>query len=109
MKIIFAIISVVFWGSYNCSQKDKTGTHDLIFFQDANGKYALKDRKGKVIEESDEGAVSSFSEGLSVVELNGRVGFIDSTRKVVIRLEYDHTGKFSERLAEVKIGKEIND
>ena len=44
-----------------------------------------------------------FSEGLAVVELNGKYGFIDKSGKVVIPIKYDDAWSFSEGLAEVSL------
>ncbi|MBQ8545178.1 MAG: WG repeat-containing protein [Alistipes sp.] len=61
--------------------------------------------------------VGAFSEGLAVVELNGKYGYIDKTGKEVISLKYEEAGAFEEGLAVVvldgkmgyvnKSGKEI--
>lgn len=45
--------------------------------------------------------VSVFSEGLAIVKLNGKYGFIDKTGKEVISLKYDDASSFSKGLAEV--------
>lgn len=44
-----------------------------------------------------------FSEGLAVVSLDARYGFIDKTGKEVIPPKYDEAGRFSENLAEVEL------
>ena len=46
----------------------------------------------------------SFSEGLAMVRLNGKRGFIDKSGNVVIPLKYDDAGWFSEGLVWVKLG-----
>ena len=44
----------------------------------------------------------AFSEGLAVVEMNGRAGFIDMKGNEVISLEYESAFRFEEGLAMVK-------
>lgn len=44
----------------------------------------------------------NFSEGLAVVKLNEKYGFVDKSGDVVIPIEYDKTALFSEGLAAVK-------
>lgn len=49
---------------------------------------------------------SSFTEGLAVVERNGKRGFIDKANQVVIPFEYDHALSFKNDIVEVtKNGK----
>lgn len=44
-----------------------------------------------------------FSEGLAVVEVDGKRGFIDTTGKMAIPAGFDVAGSFSQGLASVKI------
>ncbi len=44
-----------------------------------------------------------FSEGLAIVKLNGKYGFIDKTGKEVIPLKYDNADSFREGLAWVEL------
>jgi len=44
-----------------------------------------------------------FSEGMAVVEQDGKRGYIDESGKIVIQPQYDHAWKFSEGMAAVKL------
>ncbi len=46
--------------------------------------------------------ISSFSEGLALVESDGRFGFIDRSGRVAVSFEYDYATSFSDSLALVK-------
>ena len=46
--------------------------------------------------------VCGFHDGLAIVKLNGKYGFIDKTGKEIIPLIYDSAGDFSEGVANVK-------
>ncbi len=45
-------------------------------------------------------SLRSFQEGLALIELNDKYGFIDKTGNVVIPLQFDYAHDFSEGLAE---------
>ena len=47
--------------------------------------------------------ISDFSDGLAVVELNDKCGYIDKTGREVIPLKYDWANDFSEGLADVQL------
>ena len=47
--------------------------------------------------------VGDFSEGLAMVALNEKWGFVDKSGKVVVPLKYDWVGDFSEGLAAVTL------
>ena len=47
---------------------------------------------------------SSFSDGLALVRIGDKSGFIDKTGSVVINLQFDDADSFSEGLARVRIG-----
>jgi len=52
--------------------------------------------------------VSDFSNGLAIVKLNGKYGYIDTTGKVVIDIKYDKLGYFNRNgLAKVELNKEL--
>ncbi|HTO36200.1 MAG TPA: WG repeat-containing protein, partial [Flavobacterium sp.] len=106
MKNFFTLICIVLLTSCNYAQKDKTDTEGLIYFQDDNGKYGLKDHSGKIISMADNfwGDASypkSFSEGLASVELNGKSGYIDTAWQVIIPLKFSLAASFSDGLAMV--------
>ena len=81
-----------------------------------NGKYGFK-KDGVVIIPAKYDIASSFSEGLSMVKLNGKYGFIDHNGNEVIPFRYNFAWNFSKDLAKVKhngkygfinkIGKEV--
>jgi hypothetical protein len=60
--------------------------------------YAQNDTKGY-------DDVYSFSEGLAMVKLNGKWGFIDKTGKEIIPLKYDGAHSFSEGLVVVELNE----
>ena len=93
---------------------------DEEFERFKNGKYGFKLKSsGKiVIEPKYDNAIYAFSEGLAMVELNGKWGFINKTGKEVTPFKYDYYAmSFSEGLAMVwlngkwgfidKTGKEV--
>lgn len=47
--------------------------------------------------------VEPFSEGLAAVKMGYKYGYIDTTGKLVVRMEYDKAEPFSEGVALVKI------
>ena len=65
--------------------------------------YKLKSTGEIVIPAKYDSGYSSFHEGLAVVKLNGKEGFIDKTGKEVIPLKYDSTQIFREGLAGAKL------
>ncbi|MBD1937714.1 WG repeat-containing protein [Microcoleus sp. FACHB-68] len=48
---------------------------------------------------------ASFSEGLAMVTVNTKSGFIDKTGNFIIQPKFDHAGSFSEGLAPAKLGE----
>ena len=48
-------------------------------------------------------SVRDLSEGLVVVQLNGKWGFVDVTGKEVVPVKYDHVWRFKEGLASVEL------
>ena len=77
---------------------------EFVVFEGENEKkgYKLKSTNEVIISAKYDDA-SYFSEGLAIVELNGKYGFIDKTGKEVIPLKYDDAYSFSEGLAKVKL------
>lgn len=67
-------------------------------------KYQAIDVSGKVIFEADFDDVSSFSDGLAQIQINGKVGFINQEGKVVIEPKFDSSNQFSEGMNYVGIG-----
>jgi hypothetical protein len=81
-----------------------------------NGRWGFIDRSGTVVgspeyaetfgEKSNIGVggdESAFHEGLAMVFSNYKYGFIDATGKVIIPVEFDYAGPFSEGLAPVGV------
>ncbi len=78
-------------------------TTEYEWFQDSStGKYGYK-HKGRVVIPAKYEAVWSFSEGLAVVKIAGKWGYIDKTGTMVIPAKYEDVWSFSEGLACVKI------
>lgn len=50
------------------------------------------------------GGIDSFSNGLAVAFVNGKLGYLDKTGKLVITPKYEDANPFSEGLAAVQIG-----
>ncbi|MEH1790956.1 MAG: WG repeat-containing protein [Nostoc sp.] len=49
--------------------------------------------------------VYGFSEGLAMVEIGGKIGYIDRTAKIIINPQFENGRQFIDGLAPVKIGK----
>ncbi|MBF4694831.1 WG repeat-containing protein [Fusibacter ferrireducens] len=72
-----------------------------------NTKYAFKfiDNTGKVVLDlSDYDSVQSFSEGLAVVEKDGKYGYVDKNGNVAIPVQYSFASDFSNGEASVELG-----
>ena len=65
-------------------------------------KYGFIDKSGKVVIEPQFDDADLFSEGLVLVEKDGKWGFIDKSGKVVIEPQFDDAEPFSEGLAKVR-------
>ena len=80
-----------------------------------NSKFALINKKGKLVTAFKYSYVNFFSEGMAVVAVNtkfmeegGGYGFVDKNGKEVIPLIYDHVEEFKDGKARVKkAGKEF--
>ena len=70
-----------------------------------NGKYGFK-KDGIIVIPAKYGYACNFSEGLAVVNLNGKWGYIDKNGKEVIPIKYDSGCAFSEGLARVYLNDE---
>ncbi|MBD5154968.1 MAG: hypothetical protein HDT15_07865 [Oscillibacter sp.] len=87
-----------------------------VWLRDGRGT-AVIDETYKVVIPPEYDNVGEFSEGLAVVNKNGKCGFIDKTGKLVVPLQYSIGGDFCEGLAVVqkdgkygfidKTGKEV--
>ncbi|NLJ73159.1 MAG: hypothetical protein GX333_09130 [Syntrophomonadaceae bacterium] len=75
----------------------------LNFIILANNDLAYADESEVLWLERNYDRVESFSEGLAVVRLNGKYGYIDKTGKEVIPLKYNLVYSFSEGLALVRL------
>jgi len=79
-----------------------TGLYAQTAFKDNSGKYGLEDNQGKVIIPGKYDHIDTFStEGLALVRLSIKYGFIDKTGKEVVAPEYYSARGFSEGLAAV--------
>lgn len=61
------------------------------------------DRTGAVVIQPQPYFVSSFSEGLAAIAVNGKYGFIDKTGTTVIQPQFEQVRAFSDGLAAVKV------
>ena len=78
-------------------------TKEYEYFKDySTGKYGYK-HKGRVVIPAKYDDAWYFSEGLALVKINGKWGFIDKTGAMVIPAKYDVACPFIEGLASVKI------
>jgi hypothetical protein len=73
---------------------DKNNIRELTGFIDSTGKVVVDFKYERV---------GYFSEGLAMVQKEGRYGFVDKTGKEVIPLIYEDAARFSEGLAPVKV------
>nr|MBA3804518.1 WG repeat-containing protein [Acidobacteriota bacterium] len=59
---------------------------------------------GKMIIKPKFNGTGGFSEGLALVDVDYKFGFIDKTGKIVIKPMYDAAGNFSNGITPVQIG-----
>lgn len=106
-KIIFTLYFVTILSSCNHAQNEQANTQKLILVQDEKGNYSLKDQAGNVVVTENkalgEVSINEFHEGLAVLKMNGKVGFIDSAGKVLIPFKYDWCHEFINGKAKVEI------
>lgn len=107
--VIFIAFGVVLMPS--CSRKPKTKDLSGLSVVKIEGKYGYRgtvDGKLVVLEARYDFAFP-FSEGLAVVELDRKMGYIDErideTEKFVIEPRFDSAFNFSQGMARVRIGK----
>src|SRR5207244_1981393 len=63
-------------------------------------KYALIDKSGRVVSDNTfEGEVSGFSEGLAAVSINGLWGYVDKNGRIAITPRFEVAERFSDGLA----------
>lgn len=77
-----------------------TTTENRVGFVDKQGREVVPFQYDNFSEESDEGSVCK--EGLCVVAKNGQYGFVDTTGRLAIMLQYEYANDFSDGLAAVK-------
>ena len=76
---------------------------EFVYFKE-NGRYGYKLKStGEVVIPLKYGDAYPFRDGLAVVELDDKWGFIDKTDKVIIPLMYDYAVDFREGLAPVTL------
>ncbi len=68
-----------------------------------NDRVYFIDHTGKIVIELQVDDVYPFSEGLAVVEVDGKSGYIDKTGEMVIEPQYDFAYSFADGLAAVQI------
>ena len=84
--------------------KPSPQTVSALFLACDDLRWGYIDKTGKVALSGYE-EVGDFSDGLAVVRMGGRYGFVDAAGKAVITPRYDGAGKFSEGLAPALVGK----
>jgi hypothetical protein len=67
-------------------------------------KYQAIDSSGKIIFKANFDDVSSFSDGLAQIQINGKIGFVNRQGKIVIEPRFDSSYQFSEGMNYVGIG-----
>lgn len=90
----------------NSNQQQIVEGEEVYFspFADSNGNWGYVDsRSTKVVIEPKYKLASFFSEGLAVVVLNDKWGFIDKTGRMVIEPKYEDARPFSEGLAAIEL------
>ena len=108
-KVLFFIVLAVMPFIYSCSKDNPVEPNytnpDFFVYQCDNNKYGFKDRKtGEQVIECKYDDAEEFTEGLALVRVNGKYGFIDSKGKEVISFKYDRCYPFSEGMAAVASG-----
>ncbi|MCX7696935.1 MAG: WG repeat-containing protein, partial [Bacteroidales bacterium] len=105
--IVKSFVSLVFLGFLAQTVFLKAQTNDLpdLIPYRKGYKWGFCDKNKKIVIECKYDMVSSFSEGLALVQLNGKYGFIDKSGKEVITFKYDVAYDFSEGLARVILNK----
>jgi hypothetical protein len=76
-------------------------TFSQVSFQDVNGKFGFK-LNDKIIVDAKYDSVYAFWEGLAIVEINKKYGFIDVEGNEIIEIKYDMVRIFYENIAAVK-------
>lgn len=70
------------------------------------GKWYFIDHDGKIVDEIPKSAfLSDFIEGLSIIQNNGKVGYINHSGEIVIPCEYDYVSSFTEGYAAVTLNE----
>jgi len=72
-----------------------------------NGKSAIINTKGTVVNEELYDSARFFYNGLASVKQNGKWGYINEAGVVIVDFVYDHTDDFIETLAEVQQGNKL--
>ncbi len=81
-------------------------TDNTLFPIEQHDRWGYIDRSGKIVIEPRFEFAGEFSEGLAVVQLDGKSGFIDTGGKIVIEPKYPVARQFSEGLARVQVSGE---
>jgi len=80
-----------------------------VFYEQGTFKAGYIDKTGKVVIPAQYNAAGSFSEGLAVVEQNGRPGIIDRTGQEVVPFQFFSQGTFPTRFSEGLLNVEMDD
>lgn len=100
---ILALMGTGSFGAWACEPSTSVYDDDYDYHEyDCSRGFVDEIDEVVIPSEYDYDEVWDFSEGLAVVELDDRWGFIDTTGTVVIPLQYDEVWHFSEGLAKVK-------
>jgi len=82
----------------------------LAFVTQPGGYIQCIGTEGKTIFDlKDATFASHFSEGMAVVEIDGKFGFIDKTGKIVIKPKFLHAADFSDGLAKISIKNDLRE
>ncbi|MBD0335732.1 MAG: WG repeat-containing protein [Cyanobacteria bacterium Co-bin13] len=94
-------------GAYVIPLQFTTRTEDfsegLAAIHTETGLHGFIDRTGAIAIQLQPNYVTSFSEGLAAISVNGQTGFIDKTGAIVIQPQFEQVRAFSDGLAAVKV------
>ena len=80
------------------------GFPDLESFKDESGKYGYREKlSGKVFIAPQFDAAHSFREGVAVVMIDRKYGFIDRHGLAVVKFDYDWANSFHNGLAMIEL------
>lgn len=83
------------------------GTSSLLNSPASTSVSQPSDRTGDIVIKPQFDAAEQFSEGLAVVTIGGKKGYIDKTGNIVIKPQFDEAGNFEQGMASAKIGNQF--